>query len=77
MNVRISFRVDKKQRDKLKRRANALGVSMSQLLREMVDRELQPRRLGDLIGHLAGRWGPATRPPDEWEKHLRKQNWRE
>jgi hypothetical protein len=42
----------------------------------MLDRELKPRRLGDVIGHLAGALGPAIRPPDEWEKQMRERNWR-
>jgi ribbon-helix-helix CopG family protein len=76
MTTTLTFRLDKKQRAKLRSKAKALGQSESELLRKMLDRELQPRSLGDRIAHLKGSLGEPTGEPDEWEKSLREHNWR-
>ncbi|MCE0522759.1 MAG: ribbon-helix-helix protein, CopG family [Methylacidiphilales bacterium] len=76
MTTTLTVRLEKKQREKLRSRARALGKSESELLREILDREFTPRRLGDVIGHLKGVLGPAIREPDEWQKQLRARNWR-
>jgi hypothetical protein len=76
MTTTLTIRLDKKQREKLRSKAKALKQSESELVRKMLDRELKPRRLGDVIGHLAGALGPAIHPPDEWEKQMRERNWR-
>jgi len=76
MNATLTIRLDKKQREMLRRKAKALGQSESELVRKMLDREFKPRRLGDVIGHLAGSLGKPIGEPDEWEKTLREHNWR-
>ena len=76
MTTTLTFRLDKTQRKKFRSKARALGKSESELLRSMLDRELEPRRLGDVIGHLKGALVPAIRPPDEWHKQMRERNWR-
>jgi hypothetical protein len=76
MNATLTIRLDKKQREMLRRKAKALGQSESALLREILSREFKPRRLGDVIGHLKGTLGPAIRPPSEWQKEMRERNWR-
>ena len=76
MNTTVTFRLDETLRKKLRSRARALGQSESEFLRKMLDRELRPRRLGDVIGHLKGALGPAIREPDEISKQIRERNWR-
>jgi hypothetical protein len=76
MTTTLTIRLEKKQREKLRSKAKALGKSESELVRNMLDRDLKPRRLGDVVGHLAGALGPEIRPPDAWTKHLRENNWR-
>jgi Ribbon-helix-helix protein, copG family len=73
----LTFRLDKKQRAKLRSKAKALGQSESELLRKMLDRELKPRRLGDVIGHLAGAFVlKEPQKPDAWRDQMRERNWR-
>jgi hypothetical protein len=77
MTTTLTFRLPKKQRAKLRSRAKELRKTESALLREMLERELAPRRpLGELIGHLKGALGPQIREPDEWSKQLQERNWR-
>jgi hypothetical protein len=76
MTTTLTFRLPKKQRNKLRSRAKALGKSEAALLRDLLDRELEPKTLGERIGHLAGTLGEPTGEPDEWEKSLRAHNWR-
>ena len=77
MTTTLTIRLEKKQRDKLRSRARALGKTESATVREILDRELKSRRLGDVIGHLAGTFVPkGPEKPDAWRDHLRKQNWR-
>ena len=76
MTTSLTVRLPKKQREQLRSQAKALGESESELVRRMLDRELEPRPLGERIAHLKGKLGPAIRPPDEWSKQIRKNNWR-
>jgi len=76
MTTTMTFRLPKKQRDKLRSRAKALGQSEAEVLRNILARELEPGRLGDRIGHLAGSVGKRLRPMDEWQKQIKKNNWR-
>ena len=76
MTTTLTFRMEKEQREKLRKRAAALGKSESELLREILDRELDERPLSERIGHLAGSISLPRDKGDEWAKHIRKQNWR-
>ena len=76
MTTTLTFRLPKKQREKLRSKAKALGQSEAALLRDILNRELEPRTLGERIAHLKGKLGEPTGQPDEWEKSLRKNNWR-
>ncbi len=76
MTTSLTFRMEKKQRAKLRKRAAALGKSESELLREILDRELDERPLSERIGHLAGSLSLSKENEDEWARHLRNQNWR-
>ena len=76
MTTTLTIRLEKKQREKLRSRAKALGKTESATVREMLDRELDVRPLGERIAHLKGAWGTPRGEPDEWEKALRRNNWR-
>ena len=76
MTTTMTFRLPKKQRAKLRSKAKALGQSEAALLRDILDRELEPKPLGERIAHLKGTLGKLSGKPDEWEKYLRKNNWR-
>jgi hypothetical protein len=72
----FTFRIPTKQRERLRSKAKALGKTESKLLREILDRELESRPLADRIAHMQGALEPSTGEPDEWEKTLRRHNWR-
>lgn len=76
MTTTLTFRMEKEQRAKLRKRAAALGKSESELLREILDRELDERPLSERIGHLAGSITLSKEKEDDWAKDIRKQNWR-
>jgi hypothetical protein len=76
MTTSFTFRIEKRQREKLRSKAKALGTTESKLIREILDRELEARPLADRIAHLKGGLEPAVGEPDEWEKKLRANNWR-
>jgi hypothetical protein len=76
MTTTLTIRLEKKQRAKLRSKARALGQSESELVRSILDRDLESRPLGERIRHLAGTLGEPTGEPDEWEKSLREHNWR-
>ena len=78
MTTSLTFRLPKKQRDKLRRKAEALGQSEAEVLRAMLDRELEDRPMSERIGHLVGILGKRKlgHKPDAWEKAIRKNNWR-
>jgi hypothetical protein len=73
----LTFRLDKSQRQKLRAQAKALGKTESEILRQMLDRELDARPLSERIGHLKGALGKQIRKPDAWLRELRARNWRE
>jgi len=76
MTTTLTIRLDKKQREMLRSKAKALKQSESELVRNMLNRELEPGPLGERIAHLKGALGPAVRTPDEWSKQIRERNWR-
>lgn len=77
MTTTLTFRLPKSQRQKLRAQAKALGKTESEILRQMLDRELNARPLGERIGHLKGALGKQIREPDAWSRQIRERNWRE
>jgi hypothetical protein len=77
MDTTFTFRISAKQRAKLRRRAKLFGQSEAELLREILDRELDDRPMGERIGHLAGTVSLKGVRLDPWRAQIRKRNWRE
>lgn len=77
--VTITFRIDEQRRGALRKRAAALGKSESELLRDLIDREISmptvAERAGKLIGSLA--LDPKRIDSDSWRKTIRQNNWRD
>jgi hypothetical protein len=77
--VTITFRIDEQRRGALRKRAAALGKSESELLRDLIDREISmptvAERAGNLIGCLT--LDPKRIDSDPWRKTIRQNNWRE
>ena len=76
MTTTLTFRMEEKQREKLRKRAAALGKSESALVREILDRELENRPLGERVAHLAGSISLAKGNEDAWAREIREHNWR-
>jgi hypothetical protein len=71
----LTIRLDKSQDEALRQRAAALGRTRSQVVRDLIARELEERPLGREIGHLRGRVElPA--PKTSWGRRIRERNWR-
>jgi hypothetical protein len=76
MTTTLTFRLPAAARAKLRQRAKFLGKSESQLMRELVHREFQPRKMGERIGHLKGTLSFKGAKMDEWQKSIKENNWR-
>ena len=76
MTTTLTFRLPTNLRAKLRQRAKLQGKSESELMRELVHRELQNRTMGERIGHLKGTLSLKGAKMDEWQKSIKENNWR-
>ena len=58
----LTIRLSMEQRQALRRSAKALKKTESELIRDLLARDLDVRTLGERVGHLAGRSIPASEP---------------
>jgi hypothetical protein len=75
MSKTLTIRLDEEQDVALTRRAEALGKTKSQLVRELIGTGLQEQPLGRRIGHLKGKWA-LTSPKGGWRQRIKERNWR-
>ena len=71
----LTVRLDKKQDEALTRRANELGKTRSELVRELIERGLDEKPLGLRIGHLKGILD-LPEPKDALRRRIKSHNWR-
>lgn len=78
METTLTIRLPKKQREALKRRANALNKSESEIVRELIDRETEQSSLRDRVRHLIGSLDSSQTVggPHALKAIIRKRNWR-
>lgn len=77
MSLVFTFRMDRKKRRKLRQKAQSLGKTESQFIREILDRELEERPLGGLLQYVKGRLALPTKVgADDWRRTIKKRNWR-
>jgi hypothetical protein len=76
MTTSLTIRLDKKQREKLRRKAKVLGKSESSLVREALERELDSRPMSERIGHLKGILSSKAAKLEGWRKVIYEHNWR-
>lgn len=78
MDTTLTIRLPRAQREALKRRATVEKRSESDLVREMIRREMKRRfdfeRVRHLIGSIAST--PKHWEKDPWRKRIRQRNWR-
>ncbi len=72
----LNVRMDRELRQSLDRRAAEFGVSVSELVRDILEQELASRPLVDRIGALRGSLD-APPPVTGWRRRIRDQNWRD
>jgi hypothetical protein len=74
----LTIRLSAKQRKALKRRAAAEKRSESELVREMIDREINRGFDFERVCHLVGSVASPSKhwEKDPWRKHIRERNWR-
>lgn len=71
----MTFRLRKEARARLAAKAASLDMTESELLREIIERELQDTPIGARIGRLKGVLSLKKSAP-EWRAAIRKRNWR-
>jgi len=77
MTETLTIRLDVKQRKALRARAAAAGKTESEIVRDLIEGQLQKRgtlgeRAGRYLGHLD--FEPASLDRDPWRAHLRRMN---
>jgi hypothetical protein len=75
MDKTLTIRLDQAQDEALTERANALGKTKSELVRELIEKGLEEQPLGRRIGHLKGQLGLKT-PKAGWQRRIKDRNWR-
>lgn len=76
MSTTITIRTDPELREALRRRAEEEGVTLSEFLRAVLEREVVRGPLGDRVGHLRGRLRLTAPGQEKWRAELRERNWR-
>jgi len=72
----MTFRLNAATRQKLRQKASRLARTESDLLREMIERELEEKPLASRAGHLKGSLSLPASSRDQWRPLIRKRNWR-
>jgi hypothetical protein len=74
----MAVRVETELWDAAVRRAEALGTSVSEVVREALRDAVVARPLGDRVGLLRGliQADAADTPQDGWQSEIRAHNWR-
>ncbi len=76
MTTSLTIRLEKKLREKLRRKAKVLGKSESAFVRELVDSAIDDRPMGERIGHLKGILSSKGVKLEGWRKVIYEHNWR-
>ena len=63
-------------REALEERAQAQGLTVSELVRRLLEEAISERPLGQRAGHLKGRLELPQPGADPWRNQLRDRNWR-
>lgn len=74
-NTTLTVRTDAELREALDRRAEAEGKTVSEVVREILERAVAERPLAQRIGHLRGRLRLDSTGA-AWRERLRERNWR-
>ena len=75
MDKTLTIRLPEAQDEALTQRANALGKTKSELVRELIEKGLEEQPLARRIGHLKGRLGLSAAKAG-WQRRIKDRNWR-
>ncbi len=76
MTTTLTVRTDETLRRALRRRAEAVGKTISALVREILEEALTEQSIAARAGHLKGRLDLPQDCEDPWRRQLRERNWR-
>ncbi|HVR28704.1 MAG TPA: ribbon-helix-helix protein, CopG family [Thermoanaerobaculia bacterium] len=76
MHTTITIRADEKLREELEKRAAALGKSLSQVVRDILNDAVAGGSVRERAGRLRGSLELPRRPEEEWRRQLHRRNWR-
>ena len=76
MNTTLTVRTDRNMREALEERAQAQGLTVSELVRRLLEEAISERPLAQRVGHLKGRLELSDPGADAWRNRLRERNWR-
>ena len=77
MSTTVTVRLDEPLREALETRAQATGVTISEVVRETLREAFADRPLGERIGHLEGILDLDPEPDDDpWRRQIKERNWR-
>lgn len=76
MDASITIRLDQERRNQLRKLAAKLGKTDSELVREMIEKELVEESVGRRLSHLKGILTKQTHIGDSLCESIRERNWR-
>jgi hypothetical protein len=76
MEKTITVRIDSRKDKALALRARASGKTKSDVIRELIDKLLEPEPLGRRVAHLAGSVELPS-PTGSLQRRLKSRNWRD
>jgi hypothetical protein len=79
MNTTLTIRLPASQRRALSSKAAAAGKTESEIVRDLIERELAEQTVGERAGALFGCLSLPhdAMPADPWRKSIRARNWRQ
>ena len=76
MSTTITVRADEKLRGELEKRAAALGKSLSDVVRDILEEAVSADSFGERTARLKGSLSLRKRATEPWRRQLRQHNWR-
>lgn len=77
MSTTLTVRTDDELDRALRQLARSEGLSLSELVRRILEDAVQERTLAERAGHLAGVITETDARDDAWREQIRVRNWRE
>lgn len=77
MSTTLTVRTDDALDQALRELACSEGLTLSELVRRILEDAVQERTLAERAGHLAGALDALDAGGDGWREQIRSRNWRE